>query len=424
MIFKKIAMILTASALILSSAVSFSVCAEYTDDEDTVYEDDVSSGEEEESTITSEDGTYEYTVAENDDGSQYAVLETYLGNDTDVEIPSEIDGIKVQEIGDYTYYEKDNIKTIFVPASVEDFGLFSFYGCTSLTEFKVDDNNEIYKAVDGILFGKDDLVIFCCPPGKKLTSYTVPDTVVAIASSAFAVCQELESIELPDSLKYIKLYAFSECTKLDNVVIPEGVEELEDFTFSGCTSLSDITLPEGLTKIDGAVFYSCESLCNIEFPESLYSIGQGAFVSTGFDSIEIPETIIEIGYSAFGFYTDQAGEITPMDDFTVYGYEGSYAQTYCNENEVTFVAKEETVQEEESGIKPGIIVGICIAAVIIIAIVIIIVYKFKNTDYDDDDRDIGDYEDYDDDDNNDDSREAEDDPESSNNENEENNDEA
>ena len=147
MILKKFALILTASALILSSAVSFSVCAEDTADEDAAYEEEVPG---EESTITSEDGTYEYTVAENDDGSQYAVLETYLGSDTDIVIPSEIDGIKVQEIGDYAYYEDETVKTITVPASIEDFGNFSFYGCTSLTEFIVDDENEIYKAVDGI----------------------------------------------------------------------------------------------------------------------------------------------------------------------------------------------------------------------------------------------------------------------------------
>lgn len=51
------------------------------------------------------------------------------------------------------------------------------------------------------------------------------------------------------------------------------------------------------------------------FPASLTEIGQGAFVSTGFKTIEIPATVISIGYSAFGFTTDQTHEIIAVDGF-------------------------------------------------------------------------------------------------------------
>ena len=37
--------------------------------------------------------------------------------------------------------------------------------------------------------------------GKKISSVTIPDTVVAIQSEAFAGCQNLTAITIPDSVK-------------------------------------------------------------------------------------------------------------------------------------------------------------------------------------------------------------------------------
>lgn len=395
--FKKLAMLFTASALLLSSAFSFSAYADDTEDEEIYAEESDESSAEESETITSKDKTYEYVVSSDDSDKEFAVLEAYLGNDSDVVIPSEIDGIKVKKIGDNTFYDKKTIKTVTVPATIEDFGRASFYGCESLLEFKVDDANEIYKAVDGMLFGKDDQVLFCCPPAKKLTSYTVPEGVVAIANSAFGQCKDLETVELPSTLKYIMTYSFAECTALKSITLPESLTEINDFAFSGCSALAEVNFAEdsSLATIGNAAFYDCGALTQIDFPDSVTSVGQGAFVSTGMKSVTVPPTIYDIGYSAFGFYTDQSGDIVAMDDFTVYGYEGSYAQSYCSDNEVKFEAIEPENTDDgknSSDIKPGVIIAVCIAAAGLLIIVIVVVYKVKHSDYDAETA-IGDYDD-------------------------------
>ena len=57
--FKKLAMLFTASALLLSSVFSFSAYADDTEDEEIYAEESDESSAEESETITSKDKTYE-----------------------------------------------------------------------------------------------------------------------------------------------------------------------------------------------------------------------------------------------------------------------------------------------------------------------------------------------------------------------------
>ena len=120
-----------------------------------------------------------------------------------------------------------------------------------------------------------------------------------------------------------------------------------------------------MTLIGDAAFFECESMTEFTFPASLTEIGQGAFVSTGFKTIEIPATVISIGYSAFGFTTDQTHEIIAVDGFSISGYSGSYAQSYCTENGIEFIEIEPANTDtgknsSESKVKPGVVISICI----------------------------------------------------------------
>ena len=192
-------------------------------------------------------------------------------------------------------------------------------------------------------------------------------------------------------------YSFAECTALKSITLPESLTEINDFAFSGCSALAEVNFAEdsSLATIGNAAFYDCGALTQIDFPDSVTSVGQGAFVSTGMKSVTVPPTIYDIGYSAFGFYTDQSGDIVAMDDFTVYGYEGSYAQSYCSDNEVKFEAIEPENTDDgknSSDIKPGVIIAVCIAAAGLLIIVIVVVYKVKHSDYDAETA-IGDYDD-------------------------------
>lgn len=387
---------ITALILAVSAAVSCLALTAYAEDVDLYDEPlDEESAAEEDSYITS--GDYKYSLQTYDDGNEVAFLEEYTGSDTEVEIPEEIDGYTVKGLGDYTFYLNDKITQVTISENLADFGFFPFYGCTSLMEFKVNDKNEIYTTdSDGAIVGRDGLAIMAYPTGKNPEKYTVADGIVAINSSTFAMCSNLKEITFPESVEFVGNFAFAECTSLESIVLPENLTALSNFMFSGCTALKDVTLPENLQKIGNASFYKCESLETIDFPLTLSEIGQAAFCSTGMKSVTIPGTVTTIDYSAFGFYTDDDDQIVADENFVVMGYTGSYAQTYCNENAITFVSLDEPEEDdssiteknssEEKGLAPGVIAGICVAAgAVIIIVAVILVNHGKNKDKDDED---------------------------------------
>ena len=51
----------------------------------------------------------------------------------------------------------------------------------------------------------------------------IPDEVTEIQSTAFGVCDALETIQLPSKLKTMGNYVFTYCAKLKEVAIPDGV---------------------------------------------------------------------------------------------------------------------------------------------------------------------------------------------------------
>lgn len=389
---KKLAAIIASAAVMCFSGYA----AVYAEDTDS--ETDSSVSEELSEVFTSPDGLWRYSILTNeDDKSEYVKLVKYLGTDSEVSVPSEIDGTPVTEIGEYAFMMNTNLndtaKKISISSTITDFDDFSLFGCTALEEFTVDEENEIYTAKDGVLFGDDEMLLVCYPPAKSETEYTVPDGVIALNSSSFSLSNNLKKVNFPDTLERIGEFCFSECTSLNNVVIPENVSELSKFAFGSCTSLTNIELPEKLHTIGSGAFSQCTSLKSIEFPKYIQQIGQAAFASTGFTEIELPSTLQDIGYYAFGFTADQQGQITAMDSFTIKGVEGSMAQSYCGEegNEhITFEAIGDESSDDgnansneaqaddnksDKGLKPGVIAGIIIVGVIIVIAVCFIVIK-------------------------------------------------
>lgn len=120
-------------------------------------------------------------VMKTDDGFQYEVnnngevtITKYIGTDTDVDIPSKIDGKPVTSIGEYAFYNYND-----------------------------------------------------------LISVTILDSVISIGAHAFDHCENLESIKIPNSVTTIKEYTFSYCGPLE-ITIPRSVTTIEDNAFNYC----------------------------------------------------------------------------------------------------------------------------------------------------------------------------------------------
>lgn len=392
----------TAAALLSALIISLTPTCAFAEDSEKDFDtsDGYTDVTDDEGYLTDSEGNYKYSL--NDDGT--ATIEKYLGKETSVVVPEELDGVKVTGFGDYTYYMREDITDITLSENIADFGWFSFYGCLALKEFKVNEKNPIYTVDEnGILFDQAGECIMAYPAALDKEEYVIPDGIICINSSAFSCNPYLKKVTIPEGViaQYMGIRAFAECTALETVVFPESLTAISQFCFAACTSLEQVEFTNKLQKIDQAAFYNCTALDTVVLPSSLQEIGQGAFISTAFDQIKIPAGVSSIGYSAFGYYTDDKDEIVQMDDFTIYGYNNTYAQSYCNENGIDFVpldndgaAETEEVKnssDEKNLNRNRIIWAVCILLVIVIVIVIVILNnKSKKLK----DEDEGDYEDF------------------------------
>ena len=85
-------------------------------------------------------------------------------------------------------------------------------------EIEIDDANEFYSSVDGMLLTKDKETLVLFPPGKANESFIV----------------------LPPSLTTIGDYAFYACTNLYHVTIPNKVTKIGQRSFGFCSNLKTI----------------------------------------------------------------------------------------------------------------------------------------------------------------------------------------
>ena len=139
-----------------------------------------------------------------------------------------------------------------------------------------------------------------------LTEITIPESVTNLGANVFRGCSSLTEIILPDSVVEMDTGVFAYCSSLTAVTISENLSSIAMIAFSGCSSLTEVTIPEGVTEINLWSFQNCSSLNKIVIPRSVEKIVSSAF--------------------------------NGCDQLTIYGYSGSYAETFAAEKDIPFVA--------------------------------------------------------------------------------------
>lgn len=273
----------------------------------------------------------------------------YSGQAAEVEIPSVFDGKAVTSIKRDAFRCAETLVRLRIPESVVSIEPSAFKECYSLEEINVSDDNPVYRSENGIIFTKDSGTFVVFPPGKQMSSYTIPYGVTAIAPAGFMTCERLTEVVVPDTVQVIGEEAFAFCTSLSAVNIPMGVTEIGDRMFARCISLREITLPESLTYIGRETFVFCSGLTGIAIPSGVTKIGMDAFNRcTGLRTVEIPASVAMMESTVFyATHLESVRILNPScvlweDTFPVsakiYGYNGSTAQTYAMESGNVFIS--------------------------------------------------------------------------------------
>lgn len=206
------------------------------------------------------DGEFEYSWL-NCEGTEIEI-NGYNGSDTEVVIPSEIEGKLVTRIGSRAFNGCSSLVNITIPASVTSIGREAFNGTPWLANKRKENSLVVINHI--VIDGST-----CC--GEVV----IPEGVTGIVAGAFEGCSELTSIKIPDSVTHVGNAVFSGCNNLKSISIGEGLTSIGEYTFDGCSSLVEISIPDSLVRIERGAFVGCSSLKSITLAKNVEYLGTG-----------------------------------------------------------------------------------------------------------------------------------------------------
>ncbi|MGN0591701.1 MAG: leucine-rich repeat domain-containing protein, partial [Ruminococcus sp.] len=277
----------------------------------------------------------------------YAQVED--GSLTSLEIPSEIDGLTVTEIGGDAFWECSWLESVTIPETVTTIGACAFQG----SGLKIIDLPESVTFIGASAFKECDNMTdaYVRYPNCKIESdkqgradydengyggyydahYTFPPniTIHGYENSTAQYYAERYSWyygddfmgnytfsadwkTVSDGLKYdiqtdgtLLITGHEEAETVTEIIIPEEISGkkvtgIEEYAFSRCSALVSVTIPETVTEIGYGAFYGCSSLTDITIPETVTEIKDEVFSGcSSLTSVTIPETVTTIGECAF-----------------------------------------------------------------------------------------------------------------------------
>lgn len=214
---------------------------------------------------------------------------------TEIVVPDEIDGCPVTKIADFGLFNAESLTKITIGKNVKEIGTWAMTNNQRLQEFCVDEANEYFTAVDGILFTKDMKTILYYPNAKGVEfskygdplrrdpekddfvkiSYVIPDGVETIREKAFYKCWYIDEITIPDSVKRIEEKAFHHCEAITALDLPANLEFIGKDAFAYCKKVEKVNIPSTIKQIDDYAFFFCDGMkeLNIDAKEDDVKLG-------------------------------------------------------------------------------------------------------------------------------------------------------
>ena len=307
----------------------------------------------------------------------------------------------VTYIENYAFYNCSTLASVTIGKNVTSIGDYAFYGCTALADFNVEKDNSKFSSDErGVLYNKEMTKLLKAPAALS-GSYTIPDGVKKIISTAFDGCTALTEVILPESMGSLDYRTFADCKDLqfsaygnakylgtatnpyfalidatasnittctvhqDTKIVASGamrecyslqynvhdnakylgtednpyflLMQAAKYNITSCAVHPDAKL------IAANAFQSCSSMTSVTLPEGLLFIGDYAFAwCYQLPSVVIPNSVTFIGEHAFA-YCEALSSATISESVTEIAYR-TFA--YCTSLEEIEVPQKVSVIDE------------------------------------------------------------------------------
>ena len=242
-----------------------------------------------------------------DNGTKIQIT-SYVGNETDIGVPSNIYGTPVTKVSLMGILHYESLRSISIPDTVTEIVTGSLSNCPNLKAVNFLGNAPRIVSGSRCFYNNaPDFKIYYLP-GK--TGFTNPwcDQPTEVASAPltdnayyWASGGLIYKIR-PDNSAMIMGSSYYQ-HDAENLVIPAMVDghpvrAIAPEAFKNQHSIRKVTLPDGLTSI-GAYAFKFSSVLDITLPNSLTRIEEGAFYQSSLDRVSIPPSVTYIGDLTF-----------------------------------------------------------------------------------------------------------------------------
>ena len=173
-------------------------------------------------------------------------------------------GSGVKTIGSNAFSYNGCLQSIEIPANVTTIKSYAFAN-TGIHSLELPNVN--------VEIG--DYAFYNC---NNLDAVTIPANILKIGQYAFSACDDLTSITFEDRTSNVSLgaYVFSSCNSLENVTVRKMLT-LSTGTFAECLNLKTVTFEDGVTTTGYSTFYNCSALVDVTKTSSVTTIGYRSF---------------------------------------------------------------------------------------------------------------------------------------------------
>lgn len=188
------------------------------------------------------------------DGDKAIVLQTYLGNDSEIICPEYIDGYAVVRLSSSVFSKcKNMIRKLTIPPTVQQIPEAIFKNCPELETIEILGVSECYDVINGCLYEKRDGAILFC--NRKADVITIPENARQIGAYAFSDCNRLSEVKIAPNEITLPKKLFIDCTGLKTIRLPNSFASLAreyvvlsrdypgtayNLDLTRCSSLSDV----------------------------------------------------------------------------------------------------------------------------------------------------------------------------------------